>query len=168
MCIETAARVLNQHGYAGSGMSELMTETGLAKGGIYRHFDSKEALAVEAFNFAFATVLNSVSAILNSVPNAVDKLVKYVEGYATVESPIPGGVRFSIPESRMTMAIPRFSSARTTPLTRWYEGSRRSFGMGRSGRRYAAEIVPENWRSSSIRHWRAEFLRAGCRGHDSG
>ena len=43
--IETAARVLNRHGYAGSGMSELMQETGLAKGGIYRHFDSKEALA---------------------------------------------------------------------------------------------------------------------------
>ncbi len=29
-------------------------------------------------------------------------------------------------------------------------------------------LFPESWRSSSIRHWRAEFLRAGCRGHDSG
>jgi TetR/AcrR family transcriptional repressor of nem operon len=89
--IETAAKVLNRRGYAGSGMSELMQETGLAKGGIYRHFDSKEALAVEAFDFAFATVLRQRFADLELVPNAVDKLVKYVEGYATVESPIPGG-----------------------------------------------------------------------------
>jgi len=89
--IETAARVLNRHGYAGSGMSELMQETGLAKGGIYRHFDSKEALAVEAFDYAFAAVLKQRFADLELVPDAVDKLVKYVEGYATIESPIPGG-----------------------------------------------------------------------------
>ena len=89
--IETAARVLNRHGYAGSGMSELMAETGLAKGGIYRHFESKEALAVEAFRFAFATVLRQRFGGLEGVPNAVDKLVKDVEGYATSESPIPGG-----------------------------------------------------------------------------
>jgi len=72
-------------------MSELMQETGLAKGGIYRHFDSKEALAVEAFDYAFATVLKQRFADLELVPDAVDKLVKYVEGYATIESPIPGG-----------------------------------------------------------------------------
>lgn len=89
--IETAARVLNRHGYAGSGMSELMEATGLAKGGIYRHFESKEELAVEAFRYAFAEVLKLRFDHLESVANAVDKLVKYVEGYAAVESPIPGG-----------------------------------------------------------------------------
>jgi TetR/AcrR family transcriptional repressor of nem operon len=89
--IETAARVLNQHGYAGAGMSELMRETGLAKGGIYRHFDSKETLAVEAFDYAFATVHNLRFADLEAIPNAVDKLKKFVEGYAAITSPIPGG-----------------------------------------------------------------------------
>ena len=89
--IETAARVLNRHGYAGSGMSELMHETGLAKGGIYRHFESKESLAVEAFQYAFAEVLKLRFGNLDDVPNAVDKLVRYVDGFADVESPIPGG-----------------------------------------------------------------------------
>ena len=89
--IATAAKVLNRHGYAGSGMSELMQETGLAKGGIYRHFESKEALAVEAFQYAFAEVLRLRFGHLDAVPNAADKLVKYVEGFASVESPIPGG-----------------------------------------------------------------------------
>jgi len=89
--IEAAARVLNRHGFAGSGMSGLMRETGLAKGGLYRHFDSKEALAVEAFNYAFATVYDLRFADLDTVPNAVEKLEKFVEGYASVSSPIPGG-----------------------------------------------------------------------------
>jgi len=89
--IATAAKVLNRHGYAGSGMSELMEATGLAKGGIYRHFESKEDLAVEAFRYAFAEVLKLRFGDLDALPNAADKLVKYVERYALVESPIPGG-----------------------------------------------------------------------------
>ena len=31
-----------------------MDATGLEKGGIYRHFESKEELAAEAFDFAWA------------------------------------------------------------------------------------------------------------------
>ena len=89
--VETAARVLNRHGYAGSGMSELMEETGLAKGGLYRHFPSKESLAVEAFNYAFSTVFELRFAHLDAIPNAYDKLRTYIEGFATTASPIPGG-----------------------------------------------------------------------------
>ena len=87
----TAAQVLNRHGFAGSGMSELMRETGLAKGGLYRHFESKEQLAVEAFQYAFSLVYNLRFADLDALPNAVDKLQKFVEGYATIASPIEGG-----------------------------------------------------------------------------
>jgi len=89
--VETAARVLNRHGYVGSGMAELMEETGLTKGGLYRHFESKEALAAEAFDYAFSTVHELRFAGLDAIPNAVDKLKTYIERYATVESPIPGG-----------------------------------------------------------------------------
>lgn len=89
--IETAARVMNQHGYNGSGMSELMRETGLAKGGLYRHFESKQALAVEAFQFAFTTIHNLRFSHLDRVPNAVDKLQRFLENFAAVPSPIPGG-----------------------------------------------------------------------------
>lgn len=89
--IETAAGVMNQHGYNGSGMSELMRETGLAKGGLYRHFDSKQALAVEAFQYAFSTNHNLRFAHLDEVPNSVDKLHRFLENYAAVPSSIPGG-----------------------------------------------------------------------------
>lgn len=89
--VETAARVLNRHGYAGSGMAELMEETGLTKGGLYRHFDSKETLAVEAFDYAFGTVHELRFRDLDAIPNAVDKLKTFIEKFAALESPIPGG-----------------------------------------------------------------------------
>lgn len=37
-------------------MREIMAEAGIEKGGIYRHFASKEELALEAFDFAWAEV----------------------------------------------------------------------------------------------------------------
>ena len=50
--IAQAAPVFNQHGFAGTTLSELMEATGLQKGGIYRHFAGKEQLALEAFDHA--------------------------------------------------------------------------------------------------------------------
>lgn len=44
-----AASLFNQRGFEGSSMSDLMAAAGLEKGGIYRHFSSKEELAAEAF-----------------------------------------------------------------------------------------------------------------------
>ena len=55
--IAQAAPVFNQRGFSGCSMQDLMDATGLEKGGIYRHFESKEELAAEAFDYAwtFAT-----------------------------------------------------------------------------------------------------------------
>jgi len=55
--IRKAAPIFNQRGYDGAAMSDLMKATGLEKGGIYRHFSSKEALAAEAFDYAWRETL---------------------------------------------------------------------------------------------------------------
>jgi TetR/AcrR family transcriptional regulator, transcriptional repressor for nem operon len=47
--IRKAVPIFNQRGYDGAALSDLMKATGLEKGGIYRHLESKEQLAVEAF-----------------------------------------------------------------------------------------------------------------------
>jgi AcrR family transcriptional regulator len=49
--VAEAAPVFNQRGYEGSSLADLMKATGLKKGGIYRHFSSKEELAAEAFDY---------------------------------------------------------------------------------------------------------------------
>src|ERR1700720_2588708 len=51
--IRKAAPIFNQKGYDGAALSDLMRATGLQKGGIYRHFGSKEELAAEAFDYAW-------------------------------------------------------------------------------------------------------------------
>ena len=50
--VAEAAPLFNQRGYEGCSIQDIMDATGLEKGGIYRHFESKEELAAEAFDFA--------------------------------------------------------------------------------------------------------------------
>src|ERR1700674_3944665 len=51
--IPKAAPNFNRKGYSGAALSDLMRTTGLEKGGIYRHFESKQELAVDAFAHAW-------------------------------------------------------------------------------------------------------------------
>jgi len=57
--IRKAAPIFNQKGYDGAALSDLMRATGLEKGGIYRHFASKEELAAEAFDYAWGETFDS-------------------------------------------------------------------------------------------------------------
>ncbi len=50
--IAQAAALFNQQGVAGSSVADIMEVTGLQKGGIYRHFGSKEELALAAYDYA--------------------------------------------------------------------------------------------------------------------
>jgi TetR/AcrR family transcriptional regulator, transcriptional repressor for nem operon len=89
--IERAAPVFNQHGYAGTALSELMEVTGLQKGGIYRHFSGKEELAEEVFRFSWA---NAVHRRLGGIPataSATEKLRLLVKNFVRRPRTLPGG-----------------------------------------------------------------------------
>lgn len=49
-----AAQLFNLHGYSGTSISDIMQATDLEKGGIYNHFSSKDAIALAAFDHAYA------------------------------------------------------------------------------------------------------------------
>lgn len=53
-----AAPIFNERGYEGCSLREIMAATGIEKGGIYRHFASKEELALAAFEYAWEEVSN--------------------------------------------------------------------------------------------------------------
>src|SRR5271170_4930943 len=79
--IEEAAPLFNQRGYEGCSIQDIMDATGLEKGGIYRHFDSKEELAAEAFDFAWATTSAKRRQKLDSIPDHVDRLKQHIANF---------------------------------------------------------------------------------------
>jgi TetR/AcrR family transcriptional repressor of nem operon len=89
--IRKAAPIFNQRGYDGAALSDLMMATGLEKGGIYRHFSSKEALAAEAFDYAWRETLNARIRDLDTISNTVDRLKQLVANFAERRGSIPGG-----------------------------------------------------------------------------
>src|SRR5262249_51264472 len=89
--IEQAAPIFNQRGYDGASMAELMAATGLEKGGIYRHFNSKEEIAAEAFDYAWRSTFELRTKDLGRVPNRVDRLQKLLRNIVERTPSIPGG-----------------------------------------------------------------------------
>ena len=89
--IRKAAPIFNQKGYDGAALSDLMRATGLEKGGIYRHFSSKEELAAEAFDYAWKETLHARIHDLDSVADSVDRLKQLLANFVERRGIIPGG-----------------------------------------------------------------------------
>ena len=89
--IEEAAPIFNQRGFAGCSMQDVMEATGLEKGGLYRHFSSKDELAMEVFRHSLAAVMMTRRGDDSAVTGAVAKLLYRVRQFVRVPSPIPGG-----------------------------------------------------------------------------
>jgi TetR/AcrR family transcriptional regulator, transcriptional repressor for nem operon len=89
--VAEAASLFNERGFEGSSMADLMQATGLEKGGIYRHFSSKEELAAEAFDYAWEMAKHGRTHDLNSVPHSVDKLKLFISNFIHKRPSVPGG-----------------------------------------------------------------------------
>jgi TetR/AcrR family transcriptional repressor of nem operon len=89
--VAEAAAVFNQRGYEGTSMQSLMEATGLEKGGLYRHFASKEQLAAEAFQYAWAESMANRTRDIESVEGSVPKLRYLVDRFVARRSALPGG-----------------------------------------------------------------------------
>ena len=89
--IRQAAPLFNQRGYEGSSMLEIMAATELEKGGIYRHFSSKEELAAQAFDYAWAEAVKARRHDLDGVENSVDKVKRYIANFVERRGSVPGG-----------------------------------------------------------------------------
>lgn len=90
--IRKAAPIFNQKGYDGAALSDLMKATGLEKGGIYRHFGSKQELAGEAFDHAWKLAMDARFEGTQGIPNTVDRLKQIVRNFRGRRTgPVPGG-----------------------------------------------------------------------------
>ena len=90
--IRKAAPIFNQKGYDGAALSDLMRATGLEKGGIYRHFGSKQELAGDAFDYAWKLAMDTRFEGTEEIPNTVDRLKQIVRNFRDRRTQlVPGG-----------------------------------------------------------------------------
>ncbi|MGD1918080.1 MAG: TetR/AcrR family transcriptional regulator [Pleurocapsa sp.] len=91
--IHQAAELFNQKGYAAASISDIMQATGLKKGGIYNHFQSKEELSLVAFDYAVSLVSQDIWNAIKTKRNARERLEAMLSAYlGYIENPpIVGG-----------------------------------------------------------------------------
>jgi AcrR family transcriptional regulator len=78
MILRQAAQLFNRRGFYGALLTDIMQATQLEKGGIYNHFNSKEELALEAFDYAVNVVHESIVGAVRSQKNTVDALLSMI------------------------------------------------------------------------------------------
>jgi len=89
--IAEAAGLFNRFGYHGGSLQDLMKATGLEKGGIYRHFSSKEELAALAFDHAWHEVCEERQCGIYTISNHADKLRQLITNFVERRPSVPGG-----------------------------------------------------------------------------
>ncbi|MFK4427532.1 TetR/AcrR family transcriptional regulator [Bacillus sp. RC51] len=93
MILDRSSALFNVKGYSGSSISDIMRETGLEKGGIYRHFKNKDDLAVQAFQHATSQMGVRYVEEIKKASNTLDKLKTFISVFTSLinNDPLPGG-----------------------------------------------------------------------------
>ena len=90
---------------------DLISATGLEKGGIYNHFGSKEQLAMEAYDFAMSRVTNALARSQDDATDAVDRLTRMIRAFGTFAR------KPAIASSRSGRALRYWFSFKSGPIT---------------------------------------------------
>lgn len=90
--MEKTAPIFNMKGYAGTSLSDMTDATGLTKGSIYGNFESKDEVALAAFDYNLAKVSSIIKAEIDKQPTVKEKLLVYVDVYDNfMNYPFPEG-----------------------------------------------------------------------------
>ncbi|MFE6074823.1 TetR/AcrR family transcriptional regulator [Paenibacillus sp. NPDC057886] len=73
--IRESAALFNTKGYTGASLSEIIERCGIRKGGIYNHFESKDEIALAAFDYSVSQMQQFHSQALEGVTSSKDKLL---------------------------------------------------------------------------------------------
>ncbi|MFF2481648.1 TetR/AcrR family transcriptional regulator [Paenibacillus sp. NPDC058071] len=91
--IMKSAAIFNQRGFAGTSLNDIIADTGIKKGGIYRHFSSKDEIALESYNYAAGMVSSKFFEAIEQEQSASGRLIAFFRVYENVvdNPPFIGG-----------------------------------------------------------------------------
>jgi AcrR family transcriptional regulator len=90
---QSSAALFNVSGYMATAMSDIIEAAGIQKGGIYRHFESKDDIMLAAFQYAAEMNISAVLRAIAPHPHAADQLMALSRTFLDMaERPVlPGG-----------------------------------------------------------------------------
>jgi TetR/AcrR family transcriptional regulator, transcriptional repressor for nem operon len=91
--IEKSAPIFNRKGYAATSMADILKATGLAKGGVYGNFSSKDEIAIEAFDYSYSQLKEQLRFKIRQEKTSTGKLTAILDFYRnySIKPHIEGG-----------------------------------------------------------------------------
>ncbi|MEE6179266.1 TetR/AcrR family transcriptional regulator [Mycobacterium sp. 050134] len=105
--LDAAIDVFGEVGYAAAGWGTIIERTGMTKGALYHHFDSKESLASAIIQEGSETVLDAVRNVCKSSSPALENIV---HGTFTIAK-VLNSERFSRAAEQLTHTLGGFNEA---------------------------------------------------------
>ena len=147
-----AAQLFNEQGYHGASLNDLMQATGLKKGGLYNHFESKEKLALESFDYAIRLYRQRFEDALAGKTHAADRLLAIVNVIrrSATDPPIPGGCVLMNAAVESDDAFPALREHARKAMDSWRKLVRRTVEAGRLSGEIRLEVDAEQTASLLI------------------
>ena len=102
--VAVAARAIRRSGYGGTGVADIMKEAGLTHGAFYAHFESREAMLVEAADRAGAEANTVAQSVIAATPSA-ESLQALIQAYLSKEH--VANIEAGCPTSALASEMPR-------------------------------------------------------------
>jgi TetR/AcrR family transcriptional repressor of nem operon len=145
--IRRAAPIFNQKGYDAAALSDLMRATRLKKGGIYRHVESKQELAGDAFDYAWKLAMDRRLEGTEQIPNTVDRLKQIVRNFRDRRTGVvPGGCPLLNTAIDSDDGNPKLRAKARLPSVPGSTVCNQLPRRGSDGARSAPVWIVENWR----------------------
>lgn len=81
--LETASILFNTKGYQNTSISDITFASGFTKGAIYKHFENKSQLELDALRLMCNKIMSSLKAKIKTENNAIDKLKSVFQYYSS-------------------------------------------------------------------------------------
>ena len=147
-----AARLFNEKGYFGVSVTDLLRATGLGKGGLYNHFESKEKLALEAFDYSLRLHRVRFDQALAGKNNAADRLLAIIDVIrsSATDPPVPGGCVVMNTAIESDDALPALRERARKAMDSWRRLVRRTVELGLESGQIQPGVNPEETASLLI------------------
>ncbi len=87
--LQKVAVLFNEKGYCATSMQDITAATGIQRGGIYNHFASKEALALESFEYTVAVLAQRLQQGVRCQPPGLKRLKAIATTFAELYTENP-------------------------------------------------------------------------------
>lgn len=150
--VRLSADLLNRRGFLATPVSDIIKTTGIQKGGLYRHFESREALAVAALDFAVGGVRERLLNAVTAQDNACDKLLAMLCAYADkgLNAPMAGGCPIMNTAIETDHTHPRLRKRAQRAMSEWHGLIVRVVEAGRRAGEIREAVVAKDVASSFI------------------